>query len=88
MEITTRFTNVLTEETIPADIRLYTVKEVAAILKTNDKYVRRLIKCNVLPAIKLGATKIRHDALVRFLENGEGFDYSEPETVRRLVFVA
>jgi len=88
MEITTRLTSMITNETIPADIRLYTVKEVAAILKTNTKFVYKLINCNALPAIKIGATKIRHDSLAKFLKDAEGLDYTDPESIRKLVCAA
>ena len=88
METTTKLTTLLTAEAIPADIRLYTVKEVAGILKTNTKFVYRLINCNVLPAIKIGSTKVRHDSLAKFLRKAEGLDYTEPEAIHKLVCVA
>ena len=88
MEITSNLTSAFALETIPADIRLYTVKEVAAILKTNTKFVYRLINCNMLPAIKIGSTKVRHDSLAKFLRDAEGLDFTEPESVRKLVCAA
>ncbi len=88
MELTTNFTAKLCNEPIPANLRLYTVKEVAEILKTNKKFVYRLINANVIPAIKIGSTKIRHDSLVKFLDNAEGLDFTTPETIRKLVIVA
>lgn len=63
---------------------LYTVKEVSEIIKTNPSYVYKLIKCGRLPAIKLGAYKVRHDALERFLAEHEGMDVTDPYNVRNL----
>lgn len=60
---------------------LYTMKEVSAILKTNVTYVHRLRKAGLLPCIKLGAYKVRKEALEAFLEKYEGYDLTEPERV-------
>jgi excisionase family DNA binding protein len=61
---------------------LYTIKEVSEILKTNVTYVHRLRKAGLLPCIKLGAYKVRKEALERFLEKYEGYDLTEPEEVK------
>ena len=58
---------------------LYTIKEVSEILKTNVTYVHRLRKAGLLPCIKLGAYKVRKEALEDFLRKYEGQDLSEPE---------
>lgn len=63
---------------------LYTVSEVATIIKTNDKYVRKLIKANLLPALKLGCTKVRVTALEKFLEQYEGKDLTNPYDIKPL----
>ncbi len=68
-------------EIIPDDVKLYTVSEVAKILKTNRNYVYELIKSGRLPCIQLGHIKIRHDALATFLRNGEGFNYTDPYNI-------
>lgn len=64
---------------------LYTVKEVSELIKTNPTYVYRLIKIGKLPAIKVGNYKIRHEALVHFLETYEGCDITDPEDVKTLL---
>lgn len=60
---------------------LYTIKEVSEILKTNVTYVHRLRKSGLLPCIKLGAYKVRKEALEAFLERYEGYDLTDPESV-------
>lgn len=64
---------------------LYTVKEVSEIIKTNPSYVYRLIRCGRLPAIKLGAYKVRSEALDAFLREHEGKDVTDPYNVKDLV---
>lgn len=63
---------------------LYTVKEVSELLKTNPTYVYKLIKTGKLPAIKIGAMKIRHEALKNFLETYEGYDLTDPYEQKEL----
>ena len=60
---------------------LYTVKEVAEIMHTNTTYVYNLISTGLLPALKLGSFKIRHETLMNFLEQYEGKDLTNPENV-------
>lgn len=69
---------------IPDDVIIYTVSEVAAILHSNKNSVYNLIYSGALPCIKLGQIKIRHDALARFLKNAEGYDYTNPNEVKRI----
>lgn len=61
---------------------LYTMKEVSEILKTNVTYVHRLRKAGLLPCIKLGTYKVRHQALDEFLKRYEGHDLTDPEAVK------
>lgn len=63
---------------------LYTVSEVAKLIKTNPAYVYKLIKKNLLPALKLGSYKIRRTALLKFLEKYEGYDLTDPEQIKQL----
>ena len=60
---------------------IYTVKEVAEIIHTNPTYVYSLINTGLLPALKLGSYKIRHEALIEFLEKYEGQDLSNPKNI-------
>lgn len=63
---------------------LYTVAEVAKIIKTNPAFVYSLIKANLLPALKLRSYKIRRSALLEFLEKYEGMDLSNPQQIKQL----
>ena len=64
---------------------LYTVKEVSELLHTNQTYVYSLIKTGLLPALKLGAYKIRKETLISFLETYEGQDLTNPEKINIIV---
>jgi excisionase family DNA binding protein len=63
---------------------LYTVPEVAKLLKTNQDYVHKLRKSGLLPFLKLGQYKCRKEALEKFLAEHEGQDVTDPENVRKL----
>ena len=60
---------------------LYTVSEVAKLIKTNTNYVYELIKKGFLPALKLGSYKVRRVALLEFLEKYEGKDLTDLNNV-------
>lgn len=60
---------------------LYTVAEVAKLLKCNASYVYDLIKAGLLPVLKLGRYKIRRAALISFLEQYEGKDLTDPNNI-------
>lgn len=63
---------------------LYTVKEVAQIIKTNVDYVHRLRRSGLLPFLKIGQYKVRRQALLDFLRLYEGKDITNPYDVREL----
>ena len=63
---------------------LYTVKEVAELLKTNVDYVHKLRKSKVLPFLKIGQYKVRKQSLELFLEKYEGKDLTDPFDVKEL----
>lgn len=65
---------------------LFTVKEVAAILKTNVEYVHKLRRAGLLPCLKLGCFKVRRKALEDFLARYEGKDLSDPFDIKELDF--
>lgn len=71
------------EEVIEMEM-LYTVKEVAEILKCNVDYVHKLRKSGLLPFLKLGSYKCRKQALEAFLEEFEGKDVTDPYHVKEL----
>ncbi len=63
---------------------LFTVAEVAKLLKTNTNYVYELIRKGFLPALKLGSFKIRKSALLEFLEKYEGQDLTDLSNIKEL----
>ena len=64
---------------------LYTVKEVSEIIHTNKGYVYELIRAGLLPALKLGAFKIRKEALLQFLKDNEGKDLTNPKQINIII---
>lgn len=63
---------------------LYTVPEVAELLKTSQGYVYRLIDTGLLQALKLGRFKVRRSTLLNFLEQYEGYDLSNPNEISKI----
>lgn len=63
---------------------LYTVPEVASILKTNVNYVYELQKAGLLKFMKIGRLKCRKQELEAFLEKYDGFDISDPTNIQEL----
>lgn len=66
------------------DCILYTVKEVAMLLKTNVDYVHKLRKAGLLPFLKLGQYKVRRESLIEFLKRYEGKDLTDPFDIKEL----
>lgn len=67
-----------------SDCVLYTVKEVAMLLKTNVDYVHKLRKAGLLPFLKLGQYKVRRESLIEFLKRYEGKDLTDPFDIKEL----
>ena len=63
---------------------VYTVSEVAEILKCNVNYVHKLRKSGLLPFLKLGQYKCRRTSLEKFLSEYEGKDLTDPENIKNL----
>lgn len=64
---------------------LYTVQEMAKLLKTNPNYVYELIRRGLLPALKLGSYKVRRTTLLKFLEENEGKDLTDLDNIKPLL---
>ena len=47
---------------------LYTVTEVAKLLKVNRNHIYKLIKEGELEAVRIGSIKVRKEALNRYVE--------------------
>lgn len=63
---------------------LYTVPEVAAILKTNVDQVYKMQKAGILRFMKIGRLKCRKSTLEAFLAKYDGCDISDPFNIQRL----
>ena len=63
---------------------VYTVREVASIIKTNKQIVYGLINRGLLIAMKLGSLKIRKETLEAFLKQYEGYDLSDLDNIKKL----
>ena len=66
------------------NILIYTLKEVATILRSSPNYIYRLIEKGYLPAIKLGSIKVLKSSLEDFLSINEGNDLSDLNNVKKL----
>ena len=66
------------------DDMLYTVTEVAKILKTNTDYVYKLQRTGLLRFLKLGRLKCRKATLEDFLAKYDGQDITDPENIKPL----
>ncbi|MDF2543439.1 MAG: hypothetical protein K0S18_1696 [Anaerocolumna sp.] len=69
------------------DDTLYTVKEVAKIIRTTPAYAYELVKKGYLPALRLGSIKVRKQALCEFLEKNEGYDLSDLNNVKKMQYI-
>lgn len=65
---------------------LYTVEEVATILKVNKNTVYELIRSGLLQALRLGRLKVTKITLIRFLKDFNGKDLSDLEDIKELSF--
>ena len=65
---------------------LYTVEEVATILKVNKNTVYDLIRSGILGALKLGRLKVTKATLVKFLREYDGKDLSDLDNIEELSF--
>lgn len=63
---------------------LYTVQEVADILKTNTNYVYELHKSGLLRFLKIGRLKCRKSTLEEFLVKYDGMDLTDPFNVKEV----
>lgn len=61
---------------------LYTVEEVAKLLKTNKDYVYRLHRVGLLRFLRIGRLKCRKATLEAFLAQYDGLDITDPENVK------
>ena len=68
---------------------LYTSNLLRLLPKSeNPSCVYQLINTGLLPVLKLGSYKVRHEALMKFLSEYEGYDLSDPKNVEKLTATA
>ena len=63
---------------------LYNVIEVSKILGVGKNKVYELIEAKILPALKIGGLKIRRTALLKFVEDYEGYDLTDTNNIKKL----
>ena len=63
---------------------LYTVPEVAKILKCNTDYVYKLQRSGLLKFMKIGRWKCRKATLEEFLQKYDGKDLTDPFNVKEV----
>jgi len=63
---------------------LYTISEVAKLIKCNTNYVYDLIRTGLLPGLKLGSMKVTRSALLEFLQKYQGYDLTDPYNIKPL----
>lgn len=63
---------------------LYSVNEVAKMLKIGKNRVYDLIHAGLLPVLKIGGMKVRKKTVEEFLDKYEGYDLSDPYNVQPL----
>lgn len=63
---------------------LYTVPEVAKLLKCNQNYVYKLMNCGLLRYLELGRRKVRKSTLEEFLAKYDGYNITDPENITEI----
>lgn len=63
---------------------LYSVNDVAKLMKVGKNRIYDLIHAGLLPVLKIGGMKIRKKSLEDFLEQYEGCDLSDPYHVKQV----
>ena len=63
---------------------LYTVPEVAEILKSNTDYVYKLQRSGLLKFMKMGRWKCRKTTLEEFLAKYDGMDITDPFNIKEV----
>ncbi|MHC1683457.1 MAG: helix-turn-helix domain-containing protein [Clostridiaceae bacterium] len=74
------------ENKINSNNLLYTVSEVAELLRVNKNTVYDLIKRNLLIGLKLGSMKVTKAELLRFLKENNGKDLTDLDNIKNLSF--
>ena len=65
----------MNKENIPNDLRTYSVAEAATLSGLQKDTIYEYLRAGKLPCLKMGHTRIRHEALVDFLREMETTQY-------------
>lgn len=60
---------------IPDELKTYTVAEIASMIGIKKDKVYEYLRGGQLPCLKMGVTRVRHEALVEFLKRMETTQY-------------
>lgn len=79
-----KFMKIATIKREPEDM-VYTVEEVATIMRASKQYVYTLINANQIRVLKIPHTRIRKSELERFFRDNEGKDLTNPNEPKDIV---
>ncbi len=62
---------------VPMELKTYTVAEAAGLLGISKDKIYEFLRAGKLPHVKMGMCRIRHQSLVKFLDELESTEYWE-----------
>lgn len=65
----------MNKENTPDELKTYTVAEAASLIGIKKDTIYEYLRAGQLPCLKMGVTRIRHEALVDFLRKMETTQY-------------
>lgn len=65
----------MNKDNIPDELKTYTVAEAASLIGIKKDTIYEYLRAGKLPCLKMGHTRIRHEALVEFLRTMETTRY-------------
>ena len=65
----------MNKDNIPDELKTYTVAEAASLIGIKKDTIYEYLRAGKFPCLKMGHTRIRHEALVEFLRNMETTQY-------------
>lgn len=68
-------------DSVPLELKTYSVAEVAEIIGINTAKVYEYLRAGKLPHLKMGKARIRHQSLVKFLDEMETTQYWDSEVL-------
>ena len=65
----------MNKDNIPDELKTYTVAEAASLIGIKKDTIYEYLRAGKRPCLKMGHTRIRHEALVEFLRTMETTQY-------------